>query len=289
MRFIGEATGSIAVANGRLCLIEEKTGFKFYFSISAPETLKRVEPSNERVRLIFEPVLMRSARVRPVQIERCPEEYRPPFFEAAFETESLVGADMICESSYLRGTFFGDDTLCSVDLGPFDEAFLYSALYEEGGSAPKADVIAGRFIVREDWDCDFMYMLNTIEYCLSAEDWLKIGKSSLALPSSCQHEDNGSPKSNGSPIRRKPISSRLRYEILLRDGHRCVDCGASALEDPLVRLEVDHRVPVSKGGTNERENLQTLCWACNNGKSDQLDHKLQARKLPYQDPWALAA
>lgn len=74
--------------------------------------------------------------------------------------------------------------------------------------------------------------------------------------------------------KRKPISSRLRYQVLLRDGHRCVDCGASPADDSSVRLEIDHRVPVSRGGSNDIDNLQTLCWACNHGKSDSVDHKL---------------
>ena len=51
-----------------------------------------------------------------------------------------------------------------------------------------------------------------------------------------------------------------RGEARQRDGHRCVRCGAAESED--APLEVHHIVPLSSGGTNELENLVTLCAAC---------------------------
>jgi hypothetical protein len=35
-------------------------------------------------------------------------------------------------------------------------------------------------------------------------------------------------------------------------------------------LVIDHLMPVSKGGTNDRDNLITACESCNQGKSDRL-------------------
>src|ERR1035437_9723912 len=37
-----------------------------------------------------------------------------------------------------------------------------------------------------------------------------------------------------------------------------------------VKLEMDHSVPVSKGGKTEESNLQTLCRRCNRAKSRKL-------------------
>lgn len=37
-----------------------------------------------------------------------------------------------------------------------------------------------------------------------------------------------------------------------------------------VTLEVDHIIPVSKGGKTVMTNLQALCWDCNRGKSNKL-------------------
>lgn len=64
---------------------------------------------------------------------------------------------------------------------------------------------------------------------------------------------------------RKPLSKKLRFLVLERDGFRCQLCGKTARG---TKLEVDHRVPVSKGGTDSLNNLWTLCIDCNRGKSD---------------------
>ena len=53
------------------------------------------------------------------------------------------------------------------------------------------------------------------------------------------------------------MTDSLRYDVLKRDGFRCVICGRTA-EDG-VKLHVDHIKPVSKGGKTEYENLRTLC------------------------------
>ena len=63
---------------------------------------------------------------------------------------------------------------------------------------------------------------------------------------------------------RQSIPDRVRHEVLKRDGYRCRECGAS--KDEGVTLEIDHIVPVAKGGTNDIDNLQTLCKKCNRGK-----------------------
>jgi hypothetical protein len=63
-----------------------------------------------------------------------------------------------------------------------------------------------------------------------------------------------------------PYGTRMR--ILSRDGRRCRVCGMTA-EDG-VTLEVDHILPVAKGGGNEDENLWVLCRPCNSGKSHLL-------------------
>ncbi len=61
------------------------------------------------------------------------------------------------------------------------------------------------------------------------------------------------------------ISPRLRWKVLQRDNFTCTRCGRTS---PYVRLEVDHKIPLAKGGTNDEKNLQTLCYQCNRGKGD---------------------
>lgn len=66
-------------------------------------------------------------------------------------------------------------------------------------------------------------------------------------------------------FQRSLMSDSLRYDILKRDNYTCQICGAAAKDG--AKLEVDHIIPVSKGGKTEKSNLQTLCVRCNRGKS----------------------
>lgn len=63
---------------------------------------------------------------------------------------------------------------------------------------------------------------------------------------------------------RQPISKRLRYEVLRRDGFTCRYCGAKA---PDVEITVDHVNPVVLGGSSTAENLVAACRDCNAGKT----------------------
>lgn len=76
------------------------------------------------------------------------------------------------------------------------------------------------------------------------------------------------PFRKASRPKRIPLTPRARYRVMERDSFRCVLCGATAsTENP---LEVDHVLPVSRGGTNEPANLRTLCLECNRGKGADL-------------------
>jgi hypothetical protein len=56
------------------------------------------------------------------------------------------------------------------------------------------------------------------------------------------------------------IAKETRQAVLERDGHKCVRCSATE------RLEIDHVIPISQGGTGEVDNLQVLCVSCNRKK-----------------------
>lgn len=62
---------------------------------------------------------------------------------------------------------------------------------------------------------------------------------------------------------RKTITKKLRFDVFKRDAFQCVYCGETP---PKVTLEIDHIEPVSKGGTNDINNLVTACFDCNRGK-----------------------
>lgn len=56
---------------------------------------------------------------------------------------------------------------------------------------------------------------------------------------------------------RKSLGQGIRYRVMERDGFACRSCGVQ------LDLSIDHIIPLAKGGTDEIENLQTLCLTCN--------------------------
>jgi 5-methylcytosine-specific restriction endonuclease McrA len=70
------------------------------------------------------------------------------------------------------------------------------------------------------------------------------------------------------PAADRRISRALRAEVLQHG--RCEMCGRHTSEG--IRLQVDHKIPGSWGGTDEIENLQALCEDCNEGKKDRFAH-----------------
>jgi len=66
------------------------------------------------------------------------------------------------------------------------------------------------------------------------------------------------------PERRK-IPRVVRAAVYARDGFACLRCGS--VDD----LSIDHIFPWSLGGSDEPDNLQTLCLRCNRAKSDRIE------------------
>lgn len=58
---------------------------------------------------------------------------------------------------------------------------------------------------------------------------------------------------------RRPIPTHIRKEIA-PPGTQCVVCGSTK------RIQIDHIVPVARGGTDNIKNLQPLCKKCNLSK-----------------------
>jgi 5-methylcytosine-specific restriction endonuclease McrA len=77
-------------------------------------------------------------------------------------------------------------------------------------------------------------------------------------------------KWNRQPARHA-LSATEREAVLRRHRYTCQKCGASRQVIPALELEVDHITPVSRGGTNDPANLQTLCRPCNLAKSNRIE------------------
>lgn len=63
---------------------------------------------------------------------------------------------------------------------------------------------------------------------------------------------------------REPIPRAVQQEVWRRDAGRCVQCQSQE------RLEYDHMIPVSKGGSNTARNIQLLCEKCNRVKYNRI-------------------
>jgi hypothetical protein len=70
------------------------------------------------------------------------------------------------------------------------------------------------------------------------------------------------------------MTTKLRSQIKERDNYGCQKCRVSLAVEPHLLLEVDHIIPVSKGGFSVPENLQTLCWKCNRSKGAKVTREL---------------
>lgn len=67
-------------------------------------------------------------------------------------------------------------------------------------------------------------------------------------------------------IERGKVLNKMRFAIYQRDHYQCQKCGRQTND-----LEVDHIIPISKGGKSTFENLQTLCHQCNYEKGSNLE------------------
>lgn len=65
-------------------------------------------------------------------------------------------------------------------------------------------------------------------------------------------------------VERGKVTNKMRFAIYRRDGNRCLKCGRTR------NLEIDHIIPIAKGGKSNFDNLQTLCHRCNAEKSDKI-------------------
>lgn len=66
---------------------------------------------------------------------------------------------------------------------------------------------------------------------------------------------------------REPLTNYLRAFVFNRDDGRCAYCFIALDKDGL--YHIDHRLPVSRGGTNAVENLSLSCPECNLAKGSR--------------------
>ena len=64
-------------------------------------------------------------------------------------------------------------------------------------------------------------------------------------------------------LERFKMNNTIRCQVLEKYNHQCVICGSKK------DLQIDHIIPLSKGGKTTIKNLQVLCKKCNAQKHDK--------------------
>ncbi len=67
----------------------------------------------------------------------------------------------------------------------------------------------------------------------------------------------------------KRLYPSIKNRVKKRDGYKCVKCSST------YRISVDHILPRIKGGSNEDDNLQSLCHDCHRIKTKNENRKLK--------------
>lgn len=65
--------------------------------------------------------------------------------------------------------------------------------------------------------------------------------------------------------KRRKLSVEKSLAVFDSDGYQCVHCGTRK------KLTVDHIIPITKGGSDDMDNLQTLCHSCNARKGTKIE------------------
>lgn len=68
------------------------------------------------------------------------------------------------------------------------------------------------------------------------------------------------------------IPKSVKKYLFQRDKYQCQSCGKTDRE---AKLNIDHIIPLAKGGANDISNLQTLCSSCNQKKKDRYDPRFR--------------
>jgi hypothetical protein len=64
------------------------------------------------------------------------------------------------------------------------------------------------------------------------------------------------------------IPFKIKMRVVRRDNYTCQHCGKHLLDN---EVEFDHKIPLSRGGSSEENNVRLTCFECNRDKNDQVE------------------
>lgn len=76
------------------------------------------------------------------------------------------------------------------------------------------------------------------------------------------------------PRRRKSFPVELKRELHRKQGGKCMYCGRRPGMD---LMDIDHKNPMAKGGSDQKRNLQLLCRSCNTRKGATTDRQFRTK------------
>ena len=74
--------------------------------------------------------------------------------------------------------------------------------------------------------------------------------------------------------RRKAFPASLKRELHKKQAGKCMYCGRKTSID---LMDIDHKNPVAKGGSDQKRNLQLLCRSCNTRKGATTDRQFRTK------------
>lgn len=191
-----------------------------------------------------------------------------------FEISSL-------DNNYEQLSYGKTDDVIKYDLGyahfkegitPFDTMDMINVLkvYSKENNNPLVPKFSLIFLKSSDLDDPMSYFSELQDELCSLNDIIE-GIMKAVLPEGFDIFQCGNlickpQKKKNNARKRTNIPRGLRHEVFKRDNYTCVECGASKKDG--ATLHVDHIIPSVKGGTDEMDNLQTLCQDCNLNKND---------------------
>ena len=129
------------------------------------------------------------------------------------------------------------------------ELFLLAGTQDDGGNLPAVEDIAWRLRTTVE---DVTQTLNAL---------VEVGIVENTSGGLVAYPPTHVPAATNRPS--PEVWKNIRSAIFERDNYTCQYCGARG-----VRLECDHILPVSRGGSSEYDNLVTACFECNRSKRD---------------------
>lgn len=79
-------------------------------------------------------------------------------------------------------------------------------------------------------------------------------------------------------FKRKQLSKSLRIKIFERDNYECQLCYTNLIDKKDLRV-IDHKIPLSKGGSNSISNLWLLCNDCDKRKKNKVFPELMKQYI----------